>query len=63
MKTPTEWLFEELWETPKDKLTWYAILAKAMEMEKAQIIETFNEGALDGLQIGEQYYTETFKNK
>ena len=25
-------------------------------MEKEQIIEAFNEGALDGLQLGEQFY-------
>ena len=29
---------------------------QAKEMEKQQIIETYNEGALDGLQMGEQYY-------
>jgi len=63
MKTSTEWLFEKLWDEPKDKLTWYAILEQAKEMEKEQIIGTFNEGALDGLQLGEQYYNETFKNK
>ena len=59
-QTAVEWLFEELWETPKDKLTWYAFLKQAKEMEKDQMIGTFNEGALDGLQLGEQYYNETF---
>jgi hypothetical protein len=63
MKTSTQWLFEKLWETPKDKLTWYAILQQAMDMERVQIEDAFNEGALDGLQLGEQYYNETFKNK
>ena len=29
---------------------------QAKEMEKEQIMETYNEGALDGLQLGEQYY-------
>ena len=62
-QTSTQWLFEQLWDEPKDKLTWYAILDQAKEMEREQIIGTFNEGALDGLQLGEQYYTETFKNK
>jgi hypothetical protein len=33
---------------------------QAKEMEKQQIVETYNEGALDGLQLGEQYYNETF---
>ena len=29
---------------------------QAKAMEKEQIVETYNEGALDGLQLGEQYY-------
>lgn len=67
MKTPTEWLFEKLWDEPKDKLTWYAILEQAKEMEKAQIINTF-KGAqvlhtMNDQMRGEQYYNETFKNK
>ena len=63
MKTSTQWLFEKLWDEPKDKLTWYAILQQAKEMEKEQIIQAFNDNLLDGLQVGEQYYTETYKNK
>ena len=38
-QTATEWLFQQLWETPIDKLTWYAILKQAKEMEKEQIIK------------------------
>jgi hypothetical protein len=34
---------------------------KYIELEKQQIVETYNEGALDGLQLGEQYYKITFK--
>jgi hypothetical protein len=41
-QTATQWLFEKLWETPKDKLTWNAILEQAKEMEKQQIIEAVN---------------------
>jgi hypothetical protein len=41
-QTATEFLFEKLWETPKDKLTWNAILEQAKEMEKQQIIEAVN---------------------
>jgi len=33
-QTALEYLFEQLWETPKDKFTWNAILEKAKEMEK-----------------------------
>ena len=34
--TATQWLFEKLWDTPKDKFTWYAILKEAEEMEEKQ---------------------------
>ena len=35
-QTAVEYLFEQLWETPKDKLTWYSILEKAKQMENKQ---------------------------
>jgi hypothetical protein len=38
MKTAVEWLFQQLWEEPKDKLTWHSILEKAKQMEKEQSI-------------------------
>jgi len=34
---------------------------QAKQMEKEQIVETYNEGALDGLQLGEEYYKITFR--
>lgn len=34
MKTSVELLFERLWNTDKDKLTWYAMFKTAKEMEK-----------------------------
>jgi hypothetical protein len=37
-QTAVDWLFEQLWDTPKDKLNWYAILYQAKEMEKGQMI-------------------------
>ena len=43
MKTAVEYLFEKLWNTDKDKLTWYAILKQAKEMEKEQIKELKTE--------------------
>ena len=37
--------------------------AKAkLPMEKDDIVEAFNEGALDGLQLGEEFYKITFKS-
>jgi hypothetical protein len=66
-QTAVEWLFEQLWETPKDKLTWHTILKKAKEMEKQQIIKAHNVGSKwgfeDVLEEGEQYYKETYENK
>jgi hypothetical protein len=60
MKTATEWIFEQLWETPKDKLTWYAILQQAKEMEKAQIVNTFKDAqanhTMGNETRAEQYY-------
>ena len=38
-QTATEWLFEKIWETPKDKLTWNAILEEAKEMEEQDNIK------------------------
>ena len=35
---------------------------KSQLMEKEQIVETYNEGALDGLQLGEQYYNYVFNS-
>lgn len=37
-------------------------IERAIRLEKEQIIETFNEGALDGLQLGEQYYNHVFNS-
>jgi len=37
-------------------------IERAIRLEKEQIIETYNEGALDGLQLGEQYYNHVFKS-
>ena len=35
--TSVEWLFNELWETPKDKFEWYYILNKAKEMHNQEM--------------------------
>jgi hypothetical protein len=74
-QTATEFLFEKLWETPKDKLTWHSILEQAKEIEKKQIEDAFNVGFDDGCGFydgcgfiedmkykdGEQYYLETYE--
>jgi hypothetical protein len=67
-QTAVEWLFEKLWNTGKDKFTWYAILKKAKAMEKEQIIDSYCQGCFDiskdenifPRETSEQYYKETF---
>ena len=67
-QTAVEWLFEKLWETPKDKFTWYSILEKAKQMEKERIETAYNKGTVHGIDYpestlpltGEQYYNETY---
>jgi hypothetical protein len=68
--TATEWLFEKLWETPKDKLTWNSILEQAKEMEKQQIkdawLSAWKDSMINPLEDkyyepeSEQYYKETY---
>jgi hypothetical protein len=68
--TAVQYLFEKLWETPKDKLTWNAIFKVAKQMEQYQIEEAFDEGKdseyeyhiNDEPRMGaEQYYKETYE--
>jgi hypothetical protein len=40
-----DWMFEELWNTPKDKFEWNAILKKAHDMQNehnrvAKVVDT-----------------------
>ena len=42
--TAVEWLFRQLWDEPKDKFTWYAILKQAEAMEKEQIEDAWTDG-------------------
>ena len=68
MKTPVEELFELLWDTPKDKLTWYAIRNRMVKKEMAVIIEAFHEGMRcqgwdPNRGIAEEYYNETFNTE
>jgi len=43
-QTATDWMFDQLWETPKDKLAWFKILMEAKEMEKDQMRECYQDG-------------------
>jgi hypothetical protein len=65
-QTATNWLFEKLWDTPKDKFTWYALLKEANEMHEQQIIDAHIHGhnapssTLKNFDA-KQYYEQTFK--
>ena len=67
-QTAVDWLFEQLWETPKDKFTWNLILELAKQMEKERIETAYNKGTVHGIDYpestlpitGEQYYNETY---
>ena len=71
-QTATEWLYEQLTSTWFDKTSGQHILEQAKEMEKEQIINSFDEGKSDGYKTArewdemivwlsaEQYYNETF---
>jgi hypothetical protein len=62
-ETAVEWLFHQLWEEPKDKFTWYAILKQAKEQEEKMYFEFFKAGQ-DSMEEGgksyDQYYNEKF---
>jgi hypothetical protein len=66
-QTAVEYLFEQLWETPKDKFNWYSILEKVKEMEKEQIMEAHNQGYADGYRDNGNspidYYNENYKSE
>jgi hypothetical protein len=62
-QTAVEYLFEKLWETPKDKFTWHTILEKAKEMEKNQHDKTAEDWWKEGAHYVEtqgQHQTESF---
>ena len=71
--TAVEWLFQKLWDEPKNKLTWYAILKQAKQMEKEQIMmahchnrclnnKTY-ECSIKAFENSEQYFNETFNTE
>lgn len=65
--TPVEELFQLLWDTPKDKLTWFAIKNRMMEKEKLYISEAYHNAfvnATKGIeQDFEDYQKETFNTR
>jgi hypothetical protein len=69
-QTATEYLFQKLWDSPKDKLTWNAILEQAIQMEKQHMKDatldnvTTNKGLRKIFENQfEQYYSEIYGYK
>jgi hypothetical protein len=67
--TAVEWLFRNLWDQPKDKITWWEILDKAKAMEKEQIIDAHDAAyiamnlAFRGFDRSVEYYENTYNSK
>ena len=65
-QTAVEFIYQELWQAPKDKWMWQMILKQAKEMEKEQIIEAYESGVWDvGCRNSDskKYYNETYGDK
>jgi hypothetical protein len=66
-QTAVDWLFNKLWDTPKDKFVWQSILKQAKEMEEGEIAVAYSTGTLDGVNKnftnGYSYYEKTYKRK
>ena len=70
-QTAVDYLFEKLWDEPKDKLTWYKIAGDAKDMEKDQIIDAYDSGEANQYSYEhkggykdispEQYYKQTYE--
>jgi len=64
-QTAVDWMFAQLWDTPKDKFTWYKIAGDAKDMEKEQIIRARQDGLDNGFSNGSWdsnlYYKETYE--
>lgn len=65
-QTATEYLFEKLWATPKDKFTWQMILQEAKKKERKQIIYAHSADRYfqsTALEEAIDYYKETYEQK
>jgi hypothetical protein len=67
-QSSVQWLFQQLWDTPKDKFEWQSIFLMAHQMHQEEIIESYCQGCLDMTnddtifprETSEQYYNEKF---
>lgn len=66
-QSSVEWLFVELWNTPKDKFQWQSIFEQAKAMHKEEMFEYIKQKYCIGQMSMEfhklefeQYYNKTF---
>lgn len=65
-QSSVEFLFEKLWDTPKDKFEWHTILQQAKEIHKKEIMNTYVYGAAYQIDIKNGlspivYYNQIFE--
>ena len=60
-QTAVDWMFDQIWETPKDKLAWFKILMEAKQIHEQQIKEAYLAGDCQN-QTATQYYNETYND-
>ena len=66
-QSSVQWLFQQLWDTPKDKFEWQSIFLMAHQMHQEEMFEYIKQKYCIGqmslefhtLEF-EQYYNETF---
>lgn len=68
-QSSVQWLFQQLWDTPKDKLDWQSIFLMAHQMHQEEIEEAYGHGQNNGYMYAHQkaitiskenYFNQTF---
>jgi len=67
-QTAVEWLFKKLWDEPKDKFTWYALLKESKQIEKNHILAAYLTGIIHPLEMdiskgAEKYYEQNYESR
>lgn len=66
-QTAVDYLFEQLWETPKDKFAWNNILRQAKAIEKDQILKSviycLPMDIKEATKEANEYYKQTYSEK
>ena len=65
-QSSVQWLFQKLWDTPKDKLEWQSIFLMAHQMHQEEIVNAVYDGMATNFDptVGRAklYYNEKFNN-